>query len=143
MIQIGVMIFYEADTGRVITHIPAQQYPDEFPVRTVEDTIQNYPLLRDRDPATYGVIQLEYGEHQEDFMLASSFQVDPETKKILFTYPDPNNPEVPPTPQPPLTEQVAMLKQENTLLKAQNSALTERTEFIEDVIAEMAQQVYQ
>ncbi|EHB65277.1 hypothetical protein [Paenibacillus lactis] len=48
-----------------------------------------------------------------------------------------------PGPEPTLSEQVAELKQENTLLKAQNSALTERTEFIEDVIAEMAQQVYQ
>jgi len=48
-----------------------------------------------------------------------------------------------PGPELTLSEQVAELKQENTLLKAQNSALTERTEFIEDVIAEMAQQVYQ
>lgn len=46
-------------------------------------------------------------------------------------------------PELTLSEQVAELQQENTLLKAQNSALTERTEFIEDVIAEMAQQVYQ
>lgn len=112
MIQIGVMIFYEADTGRVITHIPAQQYPEQFPVRTVEDTIQNYPLLRDRDPATYGVIQLEYGQYQEDFMSASSFQVDPATKKLLFTYPDPNGPGAPqPAPQPPLTEKVKQLEQ--------------------------------
>lgn len=35
------------------------------------------------------------------------------------------------------------LKQENTLLKAQNQALTERADFIEDVVAEMAAQVYQ
>lgn len=35
------------------------------------------------------------------------------------------------------------LKQENTLLKAQNQALTERADFIEDVVAEMAVQVYQ
>lgn len=35
------------------------------------------------------------------------------------------------------------LKQENTLLKAQNQALTERADFIEDVVAEMATQVYQ
>lgn len=36
-----------------------------------------------------------------------------------------------------------VLRQENTLLKAQNQALTERADFIEDVVAEMAAQVYQ
>ncbi len=35
------------------------------------------------------------------------------------------------------------LQQENNLLKAQNQALTERADFIEDVVAEMATQVYQ
>ncbi|QVY60921.1 hypothetical protein [Cytobacillus gottheilii] len=34
------------------------------------------------------------------------------------------------------------LKDENTLLKAQNSSLSERADFIEDVIAEMAMNVY-
>lgn len=34
------------------------------------------------------------------------------------------------------------LKQENALLKAQNQALTERADFIEDVVAEMATRVY-
>lgn len=36
-----------------------------------------------------------------------------------------------------------VLMQENTLLKAQNQALTERADFIEDVVAEMAVKVYQ
>ncbi|MEZ7170763.1 hypothetical protein [Sporosarcina sp. OR05] len=35
------------------------------------------------------------------------------------------------------------LKHENQLLKAQNNALSERASFIEDVVAEMATQVYQ
>ncbi|WP_128102777.1 hypothetical protein [Paenibacillus sp. DCT19] len=34
------------------------------------------------------------------------------------------------------------LKQDSTLLKAQSSALSERADFVEDVIAEMATQVY-
>ncbi|MGG3310769.1 hypothetical protein ABER23_25475 [Paenibacillus lautus] len=111
MIQIGMMIFYEVDTGRVLMTMPAQEYPEQFPVRTVEDTIQSYSLLRDRDRATYGVIELEYGQYMEDFMEASSWSVDLTTKELLFTYPDPNNPEAPPpTPQPPLTEQVERLK---------------------------------
>ncbi|WP_052759485.1 hypothetical protein [Paenibacillus sp. DMB20] len=121
MIKIGMMIFYEVDTGRVLMHTPAQEYPEHFPVRTVEDTIKNYPLLRDRDRSTYGVLQLEYGQYMEDFMEASSFQVDPKTKKLLFTYRDPNNPEVPPPTLQPLSEQVAQLKAQ--LSEAQAAAI--------------------
>lgn len=42
-----------------------------------------------------------------------------------------------------LLQENEQLKQENQLLKAQNNALAERADFIEDVIAEMATQVYQ
>lgn len=45
--------------------------------------------------------------------------------------------------QPLLSEQVEELKQENNLLNAKNQALSERADFIEDVVAEMAMQVYQ
>lgn len=40
-------------------------------------------------------------------------------------------------------ERIAELEEENKLLKAQNTALSDRADFIEDVIAEMAMQVYQ
>lgn len=46
------------------------------------------------------------------------------------------------TKVPELTD-VEKLQQENVLLKAQNAALTERADFIEDVIAEMAMALYQ
>lgn len=39
--------------------------------------------------------------------------------------------------------EIEELKHENQLLKAQNNALSERADFIEDVVAEMATQVYQ
>lgn len=42
-----------------------------------------------------------------------------------------------------LLQENEQLKQENQLLKAQNNALSERADFIEDVVAEMATQVYQ
>ncbi|WP_024632916.1 MULTISPECIES: hypothetical protein [unclassified Paenibacillus] len=46
-------------------------------------------------------------------------------------------------PQSEEPSELDKLKQENILLKAQNAALTERADFIEDVIAEIAAQVYQ
>ncbi|WP_342409819.1 hypothetical protein [Paenibacillus sp. FSL R10-2778] len=39
--------------------------------------------------------------------------------------------------------EIELLKKENMLLKAQNNAITERADFIEDIIAEMAMQIYQ
>lgn len=46
-------------------------------------------------------------------------------------------------PTVPTREKVDKLEQENELLKAQKDALSERADFIEDVVAEMAEQVYQ
>ncbi|WP_339308828.1 hypothetical protein NSS98_25320 [Paenibacillus sp. FSL E2-0274] len=39
--------------------------------------------------------------------------------------------------------EIEILKKENMLLKAQNNAITERADFIEDIIAEMAMHIYQ
>lgn len=44
--------------------------------------------------------------------------------------------------KPPVLTEIEQLQQENLLLKAQNNALSERADFIEDIIAEMATQVY-
>jgi cell division protein FtsB len=46
-------------------------------------------------------------------------------------------------PSQSLSEQLESLKRENDLLRAQNYALADRADFIEDVIAEFAQKVYQ
>lgn len=51
----------------------------------------------------------------------------------------------PPTPEPSIRElehENKLLKKENSLLKAQIQAQVDRSEFIEDCIAEMAMQVY-
>ena len=45
-------------------------------------------------------------------------------------------------PKPVIPKSNAELEQENKLLKAQLNAATERSDFIEDCIAEMAMQVY-
>ena len=48
----------------------------------------------------------------------------------------------PPPPPPADSERIEALETENALLKAQLQAQTERSDFIEDCIAEMAMQVY-
>lgn len=44
--------------------------------------------------------------------------------------------------KPPVLTEMEQLQQENVMLRAQNHALSERADFIEDIIAEMATQVY-
>ncbi|MFE0394763.1 hypothetical protein ACFW4G_03685 [Paenibacillus lactis] len=138
--RVGRKIFYDKTTGEIIVNAPSQEGTQVYDAAGL---IQVYPILRERDPETYGVIDLEFGQYEEDFAQATHCRVNLDTLTLEFSYPDPNEPEAPPVFQKPLTQEIEELKQENTLLKAQNSALTERTEFIEDVIAEMAQQVYQ
>lgn len=61
---------------------------------------------------------------------------------IGSAYPDAELEPVPITPEPTTNEQIAALQAENKLLKAQIQAQTDRSDFIEDCIAEMAMQIY-
>lgn len=61
---------------------------------------------------------------------------------IGSTYPDAELEPVPITPEPTTDEQIAALRAENKLLKAQIQAQTDHSDFIEDCIAEMAMQIY-
>lgn len=63
--------------------------------------------------------------------------VNAEDKTLYYQYYDSSNDLT--SPESEFTE----IKQETQLLKAQNNALSERADFIEDVVAEMAVQVYQ
>lgn len=141
MIQVGRMIFYDKGTGQVLVTTPSQEGANVYD--NPEDLVTMYPDLRDRDRNTFDVIQLDYGQYDRDFEQAINWQVNLETKMLEFIYPDPNNPEEPQPFRKALTEEIEELRQENTLLKAQNTALSERADFIEDVVAEMAMQVYQ
>ena len=142
---IGRKIYYDKATGNVI--VDTKEHSGFVIKTTKEQDFETYVQLSERNPETVGLLELEYGQYAVDFddVLAKKgdYRVNPETNELEFWYPDPNDPEQPPVFQRPLSEEVEELKQENILLKAQNSALTERTEFIEDVIAEMAIQVYQ
>lgn len=62
---------------------------------------------------------------------------DPETDTFSEPSPEEDEPET-----PTLEQQVETLTASNKLLKAQLQAQTERSDFIEDCIAEMAVQVY-
>lgn len=65
---------------------------------------------------------------------------DKETGMMIVTEWIPG--ELPETPKIPQDTTIPDLQKENTLLKAQVKAMSERSDFIEDCIAEMATKVY-
>ncbi|OIB04837.1 hypothetical protein AK95_14570 [Paenibacillus sp. LC231] len=139
----GHWIYFDKMTGEIL-HDTGEVHHTDPDYEMKRDPFSNIKKLMERDPESVGIIKLEPGEFAQDFSEGSLARVNPDSLELEFIYIDPNSPQdPPPTPQPPLTEQVAKLEQENTLLKAQNSALSERADFIEDVIAEMANKVYQ
>lgn len=67
-------------------------------------------------------------------------EIDKETGLMTVTKWIPGK--CPPPPEIPQDTTIPDLQKENTLLKAQVKAMSERSDFIEDCIAEMASKVY-
>ncbi|WP_054401705.1 hypothetical protein [Paenibacillus solani] len=153
--NLGRKIYWDSITGGII--IDRMEMEGSVRESTVEEDFQTYIKLAEKAPETVLGILLDHGKYSQDFDESVSFHIVESANPVEgittligekhydleFQYRDPNDPGTPQEPKKPLSVEVEALKQENTLLKAQNSALTERTEFIEDVIAEMATQVYQ
>ncbi|MGG2091231.1 hypothetical protein AB1283_25930 [Bacillus sp. S13(2024)] len=119
MKQIGRKIFYEILTGNVIIDTGERQ--GSVIETTVEQDIKSFSVLSERNRDTFDVIQLKYGAYSQDFVSCNGYRVNPETKRIEFSYPDPNKPETQPIYQKPLSEEIAETKQalaELTLLIA-------------------------
>ena len=118
--QIGRRIYYEIATGNVILDTGERQ--GAVVPTTIEQDFQTYAALAQRVPDTVGVLELEFGQYAEDFAACNGYRVDlsGETPKLVFSYPDPNQPpEAPPVYQKPLSEQIAELREENlTIMEA-------------------------
>lgn len=101
--------------------------------------IINSPFLEQLEEET-GMFVQDIPEPEAHSGMIPILYINLETKELYYHYE-----EAPPPPPSgeTLVGKVKQLEQENTLLKAQNTALSERADFIEDVIAEMATKVYQ
>ncbi|WJH28460.1 hypothetical protein N6H13_26060 [Paenibacillus sp. CC-CFT742] len=140
--EIGAKVYYDNQTGNVIVTIG--QSRGSVVETTKKQDFDAYLALAERVPDTVGLIQFEYGAYAADRADGGVItRIDLETMEPLFTYPDPVDPETPQEPRPALSKQIEALEQETLLLKAQSGALSERADFVEDVIAEMAVQVYE
>lgn len=103
--KIGSRIYYDRANGEVIEQ--TSQREGLVKHTTIEQDIITYKSLSERNRETFDYIELEYGQYAQDFAECNGYKVNPETKELEFSYPDPNEAESQePVYQKPLSEQV-------------------------------------
>lgn len=141
--NIGRKIYYEIATGNVL-HVTSEMAGDVVET-TIDQDFSNIKVLKERVRETVGVIKLSFGQYSQDFANCNGYRVNIGTKQIEFFYPDPNLPPGEPVYQPPLTEQVKNLENENLELKLALAEMAETNELekteMQLAIAELAELV--
>ena len=108
-------IYYEKDTGFILVNTGEREGETVYR-KTVEQDIASYTALSERNRDSFDVLELEYGQYAQDFAESNGYRVNPETKELEFSYPDPSEPEAPPVYEKPLSEQIAEVKAQNEAL---------------------------
>ncbi|MCR8843072.1 hypothetical protein NQ117_05220 [Paenibacillus sp. SC116] len=111
--KIGRKIYYDKVFGNVIQVVA--QINGLAPTTTVDEDITRYKTLSERNRDTFDMIQLTYGQYDQDFSTCVDYTVDIATKKLVFKYADPNNPN--PPYRAPLTESVDAMGAELATMK--------------------------
>lgn len=92
-------------------------------ITTVERDFEVYPILSERNRDTFDYIELKFEQYAQDFAECNGYRVNPETRTIEFSYPNPNEEEPQePVYQPPLTEQV---EQQQEIINALGKEITD------------------
>lgn len=102
--KIGRRIYFEVKSGNTLVDTGERQGSVE--PTTIEQDIQIYKALSERNRGTFDYIELDYGQYAQDFAESVVYRVNPETKELEFSYPDPNEPKVEQPYQVPLSEKV-------------------------------------
>lgn len=102
--NVGRMLFYDIESGEVI--VDTGTWLNVKKKKNVEEQIVTYKALSERNRESFDVIELEYGQYEQDFAKSIGYRVNPETKELEFSYPDPNEPEVEQPYQAPLSETI-------------------------------------
>lgn len=106
--EIGRKVFYLISNGNII--LITDQSKGLVKDSSIAEIIKEYKELAERTPESFDFIELRYGEYDEDFSIADGYRVNPETKELEFSYPDPNEPEVEQPYQAPLSVQIERLE---------------------------------
>lgn len=88
--QLGRKIYFDKITGNVL--VDTGERMGSVRETTVEEDFQIYQTLAERVPETVDMIQLWFGQFAQDFAECNGYRVNPETKELEFSYPDPNEP---------------------------------------------------
>lgn len=106
----GHRVFYDLQTGEVLFITPELSHGTG---PTVEEDINKYDFLKNRDRSSFDFIELEYGQYAQDFAECNGVRISLETRTLEFSYPDPNEPNPrEPVYRKPLSEQVEQLEQQ-------------------------------
>lgn len=108
--KIGRKLYYDKTTGDILVDT-GERRDAVFP-ETFEQDIANYTVLSERNHDSFDFIGLEYGQYAQDFVEMNGVRVNPETKTLEFSYPDPSEPEAPPVYRKPLSEEMNELRLE-------------------------------
>ncbi|MCY9770675.1 hypothetical protein M5X06_28260, partial [Paenibacillus alvei] len=105
--EIGRRIYFDIVTGEKLVNTGERKL-NVFET-TIEHDVAVYKELSERNRDSFDYIQLEYGQYAKDFDSCISYRVNPSTKQLEFSYPDPNQPD--PVYRKPLSEEADELKQ--------------------------------
>jgi hypothetical protein len=100
-------IFYDKTTGNKIIE---SGFEGDFVATTIEQDIETFAALSERNRDTFDVLELPFGAYVQDFAECNGYRVNIETKEPEFSYPDPQQPESEPVYQKPLSEQVKQME---------------------------------
>jgi hypothetical protein len=84
MNKFGRRIYFDISTGNVILGIGERV--GSVVQTTIEEDIQNFKSLSNRNEGTFDVIELAYGEYANEFKESTSYRINPITKDIEFNY---------------------------------------------------------
>lgn len=118
--QIGRKIYYEKLTGNVL--VDTGERCGSVVETTIEQDFEIYAALKERLPEAVGVMQLEYGQFQQDFTECNGCRVNPETLLLEFSYPNPLEPEAI-LYRVPLSQEVIELQQRTADLEMALAAM--------------------
>lgn len=111
--KVGRRVFYDVRNGEVLAVVGERS--GHVRPTTVEEDIDSFPILQERNADTFDYIDLEYGQYKEDFQRATSIAVDLDTKEVVFNF---EGIDEEPIYQEPLTEKVERLEKESLITMA-------------------------
>ena len=128
-------VYVKVNESGYITAVNSSAFLNDFTGWTEIDQGQGDKYLHAQGNYLPGPLMTDGGAYRYKLVNGKPVECTPEE---IQEQEDANQTE----PTPSIPEEVEALKNENFLLKAQIQAMSDRNDFIEDCIAEMAMQVY-